>query len=76
MQASIDAIRQELGQVTTVVIAHRLSTIKSADNIIVMKKGKVVETGNHTSLLKNYPNGIYAMLVKQQEQADDGHDDD
>lgn len=37
-----------------------------------MKKGKLVETGNHDSLLKNYPNGIYAKLVKQQEQVEEG----
>jgi ATP-binding cassette subfamily B (MDR/TAP) protein 1 len=39
VQASIDAIRKELGAVTTVVIAHRLSTIRNADRIIVLKKG-------------------------------------
>ncbi len=37
-----------------------------------MKKGKLVETGNHDSLLKNYPTGIYAKLVKQQEQVEEG----
>lgn len=38
-------------QRTTVVVAHRLSTIKSADNIIVMEKGVVVEEGSHNELL-------------------------
>jgi ABC-type multidrug transport system fused ATPase/permease subunit len=32
-----------------------------------MKKGKIVEKGNHDSLLKEHPTGIYAKLVKQQE---------
>ena len=56
---------------TTVVIAHRLSTIRNADTILVMKKGKIVEKGNHESLLKEFPTGIYAKLVRQQEQVDD-----
>jgi ABC-type multidrug transport system fused ATPase/permease subunit len=51
VQASIDAIRRELGQVTTVVIAHRLSTIRNADKIVVLKKGRIAETGTHDSLL-------------------------
>lgn len=47
VQASIDNIRRELGAVTTVVIAHRLSTIRNADKIIVLRKGKLTEEGNH-----------------------------
>jgi len=64
VQASIDSIRSELGAVTTVVIAHRLSTIRHADTIIVLKKGKLTEVGNHDSLLRDFPNGTYAKLVK------------
>jgi len=56
--------------VTTVVVAHRLSTIKNADKIIVMNKGKIAEVGNHQSLLQDYPNGIYAKFVKEQEQSE------
>jgi ABC-type multidrug transport system fused ATPase/permease subunit len=63
VQGSIDAIRKELGEVTTIVIAHRLSTIREADNILVLKKGRIVESGNHETLLKDYPTGTYAMLV-------------
>ena len=63
VQGAIDRIRVELGSVTTIVIAHRLSTIKDSDKIIVMKKGKIVEEGNHNSLLQNYPEGIYAKFV-------------
>jgi len=38
---------------TAIVIAHRLSTIQKADTIVVMEKGKIVESGTHTELLKN-----------------------
>ncbi len=48
------------------VIAHRLSTIRNADTILVMKKGKIIETGNHDSLLRDFPNGTYSQLVAQQ----------
>ncbi|ORX80525.1 p-glyco protein, partial [Anaeromyces robustus] len=37
---------------TTITIAHRLSTIKNADNIVVMKEGRIIETGNHEELMK------------------------
>lgn len=37
---------------TVIVIAHRLQTVKSADDIIVIEKGKVVERGTHEELLK------------------------
>lgn len=47
VQSAIDAIRQELGSITTIVIAHRLSTIRNSDNIIVMNKGKIIEQGDH-----------------------------
>ncbi|KAK2737140.1 hypothetical protein FQN55_001256 [Onygenales sp. PD_40] len=49
---------------TVVTIAHRLSTITSADNIIVMHNGHIVEEGNHASLMAK--NGAYADLVKLQ----------
>ena len=70
VQSSIDRMKRELGAVTTIVIAHRLSTVKNADRIIVLKKGKIVEDGNHSSLLKDHPRGTYAKLVADQENID------
>jgi len=64
VQKSIDEIRAKLGAVTTIVIAHRLTTIRNADKIIVLRKGKLTEVGNHETLLRDYPNGVYAKLVK------------
>lgn len=49
---------------TVVVVAHRLSTVKNADQIIVLDKGNVVETGNHKSLTAKH--GAYYNLVKNQ----------
>lgn len=49
---------------TVVVVAHRLSTVKNADQIVVLDSGKVVETGNHASLIEKQ--GTYYNLVKNQ----------
>ncbi|MBQ6023725.1 MAG: ABC transporter ATP-binding protein [Clostridia bacterium] len=49
---------------TSFVIAHRLSTIKNADNILVMKKGRIVEQGTHDQLLA--ADGFYALLYNSQ----------
>ncbi|ORX89406.1 multidrug resistance protein MDR [Basidiobolus meristosporus CBS 931.73] len=58
------ALEQASAGRTTIVIAHRLSTIRNADTIIVMDKGRIMETGNHTSLL--HTNGVYRRLVELQ----------
>ena len=49
---------------TVVIVAHRLSTVKNADQIVVLDKGKVVETGNHKDLTVKH--GAYYNLVKNQ----------
>lgn len=53
---------------TMISIAHRLSTIRTADQIIVMSKGQVLETGTHSELIKM--NGKYASLVRSQDLGD------
>ncbi len=59
-----DALDNIMKNRTSFVIAHRLSTIKNAKLIIVMKKGHIVETGNHKELLAK--NGFYAELYNSQ----------
>lgn len=49
---------------TSFVVAHRLSTVKEADLILVMKDGKIIETGNHTELLNK--KGFYFELYNSQ----------
>ena len=55
-----DALQTLQQNRTSIVIAHRLSTIENADKIIVMEQGKIVEQGNHKSLLEKQ--GAYAKL--------------
>lgn len=61
IKAALDVLMQ--GR-TTLVIAHRLSTIESADRIVVMQEGRIVESGSHTELLAR--NGHYASLHRLQ----------
>ncbi|MCZ2413029.1 MAG: ABC transporter ATP-binding protein/permease [Burkholderiales bacterium] len=71
-QAIQAALRRVAVDRTTLVIAHRLSTIVDADQILVMSGGRVVERGNHESLLR--AGGEYARLWAMQ-QADDAASD-
>lgn len=49
---------------TVIIVAHRLSTVKKADNIVVLEKGCIVETGKHNELIEK--KGHYYNLVKNQ----------
>jgi len=57
IQQALNLILQES---TSILIAHRLSTVRSADRIIVMEKGRIIETGSHEGLLEK--GGHYATL--------------
>ena len=59
-----DALDKLMKNKTSVVIAHRLSTIQKADMIVVLNKGRIVQTGKHNELMKK--GGIYSNLVKMQ----------
>ncbi|EMK00060.1 MULTISPECIES: ABC transporter ATP-binding protein [unclassified Leptospira] len=59
-----DAFRRLFANRTTFVIAHRLSTIKDIPRILVMDNGRIVEEGNHNSLMEK--NGLYRKLTDNQ----------
>ncbi len=72
--SSLDAeserlVQEALGNLmanrTAIVIAHRLSTIRRADLIVVLERGRIVETGRHEELLER-PGGDYARLYEMQ----------
>ena len=59
------ALEELMKNRTSLIIAHRLSTIRSADLILVMEEGKIVESGSHEQLMKK-KSGIYQNMVKLQ----------
>ncbi len=62
---TIHQIAKSRPNLITVMVAHRLSTLARADRIYVMRKGSVVEQGNHNKLLEN-ADGLYSALWKEQ----------
>ncbi|KAF8251547.1 P-loop containing nucleoside triphosphate hydrolase protein [Wilcoxina mikolae CBS 423.85] len=62
VQQALDRVSESR---TTIVIAHRLSTIRNAEKIVVMSKGKIVEQGNHDTLMAQ--RGEYYALVQAQQ---------
>ena len=64
IQSALDAVSQNR---TVLVIAHRLSTIINADEIIVLKDGKIAERGKHKTLLAK--NGLYEQMWNRQREA-------
>jgi ABC-type multidrug transport system fused ATPase/permease subunit len=58
------ALREQLAHRTILMVAHRLSTIMSADKLIVLNRGRVVQTGSHGELINR--EGFYRDLVSNQ----------
>ena len=76
VQEAIDDFKNGDHNITTIIIAHRLSTIINSDKIIVLKEGKVVEEGSHRDLLSEHPDGVYASLVRTQQNLEDDSDNE
>ena len=60
----LDRLRGFFHQRTTILVAHRITTVKEADLIYVIDEGRVVEHGDHESLVAR--GGLYADLFRQQ----------
>jgi len=63
-KAIVENLESYFKEKTVIIVAHRLSTVKSADKIVVLDKGRIIETGNHESLLSL--KGSYFNLIKNQ----------
>lgn len=63
-EAILTNLKRLIEQSTTLIISHRVSSVKNADHIIVLEEGKLIEQGNHESLMK--VNGYYKDMYEQQ----------
>ena len=64
------ALRRLTAGRTAIVIAHRLATIRDADRIIMIRDGRIIEDGDHTSLVA--ANGAYAALYEAYRRGEEG----
>ncbi len=69
IQTALDEVSRDR---TTIVIAHRLSTVVSADEILVLQAGNIIERGKHLELLEH--NGLYAEMWNRQREATEAED--
>ncbi len=64
-EAILSMLSQKGDDVTTIMIAHRISTLQSADRILVLDDGKIIEEGSHDHLVDQ--EGFYYEMVKKQQ---------
>ena len=64
-EAILSTLKDRESRPTTIIIAHRISTLQHADQIIVMDQGRIVERGNHDSLMAD--GGLYSSMVHKQQ---------
>ena len=65
----LEAVKARSGTRTVFLVSHRLSTIQHADLVVVLERGRVVETGTHEELLR--AGGLYAELAERQRLTDE-----
>ncbi|WP_268035552.1 ABC transporter ATP-binding protein [Algoriphagus sp. PAP.12] len=70
----LEALKKIMKDRTSVIISHRVSSAKLADQIIVLDDGKIIERGNHETLMSQ--KGVYAELYEKQTQAGESVDND
>ena len=68
------ALRNRIHNKTTIIIAHRITSIQDCDRIIVLDKGKVIESGTHEELINN--NGFYKKIFDIQVSIEDDIDEE
>jgi ATP-binding cassette, subfamily B, multidrug efflux pump len=71
--AILTALEKIMANRTSIIISHRVSSAKLADQIIVLDEGRIVERGNHSSLMAQ--RGVYATLFEKQTQLSDTIED-
>jgi ATP-binding cassette subfamily B protein len=60
----LDNLREVFAERTVIVISHRISTVRSADHIVVLKRGEIVERGSHEALVSS--GGLYSRIHEKQ----------